>query len=79
MKSGVFGMIAAEEVARKNDKLDVSKKETPIEPKQNREPFSYSQRKRFSSISGSSVFSKLWEDFFSNFGFLSLYTGNLVG
>ena len=45
MKSGVFGMIAAEEVAKKNDKLDVSKKEIPIEPKQNREPFSYSQKR----------------------------------
>ncbi len=45
MKSGVFGMIAAEEVAKKNDKLDEIKKEIPIEPKHNVEQFSYSQKR----------------------------------
>ena len=45
MKSGVFGMIAAEEVATKIDKLDVSKKAIPIEPKHDREQFSYSQKR----------------------------------
>jgi len=45
MKSGVFGMIAAEEVAKKNDKLDVIKKEIPIETKHNVEQFSYSQKR----------------------------------